>query len=492
MGRIERRLLALLVLVAGLPWVAALLLSQPLFRESLDVGLDPRIDEALEDALRTQQAVFRAERLRHTLIAEGLAHDARLLVPLAAGDAHAVRLHLTAVGGQPGVLAVRVFRKLAGPVSAPEDPVEGWTTERIEAPLPGDARLEYVWGIEAARLEAHRRLADEVLTPFHTLRVDRERRAGAYAWSFLAALGGTVLVASLVAVAVGRRLTRRLHTLREAMAGFSAGRAVERLPTAGNDEVADLMRAFEAMTRELDESRLRLEYMAQLQASQDIARRLAHEIKNPLTPILLSVQQSQAMAAARNDVPPALGKALDQTRAIVEEEVRALRRLVDDFNRFARMPTVALEPCDLNALVGEVVAAHPDVLNLAAHVPATPVVLPVDRTLLRQALGNLIRNAVEARPAGDDRACHVEVVLESAGPLRARLHVDDDGPGVPDELRDRVFDPYVTTKSTGAGLGLAIVKKVVLDHGGRIRVDRSPLGGARFTIELGPTPDPAI
>ena len=276
------------------------------------------------------------------------------------------------------------------------------------------------------------------------------------------------------------------------MAGFSAGRAVERLPTAGNDEVADLMRAFEAMTRELDESRLRLEYMAQLQASQDIARRLAHEIKNPLTPILLSVQQSQAMAAARTDVPPALGKALDQTRAIVEEEVRALRRLVDDFNRFARMPTVALEPCDLNALVGEVVAAHPDVLNLAAHVPATPVVLPVDRTLLRQALGNLIRNAVEARPAGDDRACRVEVVLESAGPLRARLHVDDDGPGVPDDLRDRVFDPYVTTKSTGAGLGLAIVKKVVLDHGGRIRVDRSPLGGARFTIELGPTPDPAI
>jgi two-component system nitrogen regulation sensor histidine kinase NtrY len=213
-----------------------------------------------------------------------------------------------------------------------------------------------------------------------------------------------------------------------------------------------------------------------------VARRLAHEIKNPLTPMKLAFQQLEARWQQGGDRDPAFGKLLADAGEIVREEIATLQRLVEEFSGFARLPDVHPEPADLGEFVEEFVHQSPQLqadaeLEVVRAAGACPVAL--DRTLMRRVLANLCANAVEAsRPA---RArLHLGV---SRTRDRAVLSVADEGPGVERELRERIFDPYFTTKAgTGTGLGLAIVKKIVLQHGGEIQVGDRPGGGASFTL----------
>ena len=203
-----------------------------------------------------------------------------------------------------------------------------------------------------------------------------------------------------------------------------------------------------------------------------MARRLAHEIKNPLTPIQLMVQELQARYTGDD---PRYRKLLDDAREIVSEEIAGLRRQVDAFTAFAKLPRVEPRPLDLAEVALDV--ARDGVLTVDA--PAEPVTVRGDRLLLRRALANLVDNAREAG------ARTVRVTWRRDGD-RALLFLDDDGPGVDAEVRDRLFDPYVTSKPHGTGLGLAIVKKTVLEHGGHVDLSASPspLGGARFELSL--------
>jgi two-component system nitrogen regulation sensor histidine kinase NtrY len=240
--------------------------------------------------------------------------------------------------------------------------------------------------------------------------------------------------------------------------------------------------------RDMRESRERIEYLSRIGAWQEFARRLAHEIKNPLTPIQLAVQEVHRSYKG-DDVR--FRRLLEDARSIVEEEIATLRRLVGEFSEFARLPEVHLSPADLGVFVREAVEApfrgdeaDEDVphVEVRAVVPERALPVHIDVMLLKRCLDNLIRNAAQAiRGAGKSGHVIVEARLEGG---RALLEVRDDGPGVPDTARERVFDPYYTTKSEGTGLGLAIVKKIVLEHGGEIACLRAPEGGACFRIEL--------
>jgi len=203
-----------------------------------------------------------------------------------------------------------------------------------------------------------------------------------------------------------------------------------------------------------------------------VARRLAHEIKNPLTPIQLAVQELHRKYDGDDEK---FRRLLDEAHAIVAEEVAGLRRLVDAFRGFATLPRVEPKPLDLAVVVEDVAREQ----EIGTGPPSGPVMISGDRLLLRRAIVNLVENA---RQAGARR---VEVAWRCDGD-RATIAVDDDGPGVPEVVRDRVFDPYVTTKEHGTGLGLAIVKKTMLEHGGEVRLcpEPSPLGGARFELSL--------
>ncbi|MFZ2971984.1 MAG: ATP-binding protein [Ferribacterium limneticum] len=212
----------------------------------------------------------------------------------------------------------------------------------------------------------------------------------------------------------------------------------------------------------------------------EVARRLAHEIKNPLTPIQLSAERLQFKLADKlsNGDADMLARG---TQTIINQ-VQAMKRMVDDFRDYARMPAPEVAELDLNELIGEVLGLYESSsatieTRLAADLP--PIL--GDATQLRQIIHNLLRNAEDALE-GRDGTC-ILIQTEMAG-RQARLTIADNGPGFPVELLPRIFEPYVTTKARGTGLGLPIVKKIVEEHLGTIEISNAPEGGARIDIRL--------
>jgi two-component system nitrogen regulation sensor histidine kinase NtrY len=215
---------------------------------------------------------------------------------------------------------------------------------------------------------------------------------------------------------------------------------------------------------------------------REVAQRIAHEIKNPLTPIQLSAQRLRRRLGG--DRRPEEQRLLEEATATIIQEVDGLKQLVDEFSRFARMPALTLKPTDVGRLLEGVVLlyrdSHPGLGIKAAFSPDLPP-LEVDPDQIKRAVLNLVDNAVEA--VGQTGDVTVEVVwLPDA--RRARIAVSDNGPGIAPEDKDRLFVPYFSTKPTGMGLGLPIVHQIVIDHGGSIWVEDNPPHGSRFVIEL--------
>jgi nitrogen fixation/metabolism regulation signal transduction histidine kinase len=297
------------------------------------------------------------------------------------------------------------------------------------------------------------------------------------------ALVAVLAFATVLGLAVARRATGRVAALRDAARRVGEGDLTVRVAPRGSDELDDLGRAFDRMVAELGEARSRLVYMQKVSAWQEVARRLAHEIKNPLTPIQLAVQE---LGSKYRGGDREYERLLATAQEILNEEVGVIRRLVDDFSAFSKLPKVEPVPVDLVQVVEDFARAHGEWQEALSVERVEAVEAVCDRMLVRRVLANLVENAVQAAE-GAGRQPQVRIVVEyDAARSAARLVVDDNGPGVPPESRERIFDPYVTTKEHGTGLGLAIVRKIVLDHGGDVRAEgeASPLGGARFVVTL--------
>lgn len=212
----------------------------------------------------------------------------------------------------------------------------------------------------------------------------------------------------------------------------------------------------------------------------EVARRLAHEIKNPLTPIQLSAERLQVKFADKLSGSDA--EMLNRSTQTIINQVQAMKRMVNEFSDYARMPAPELARLDLNALIGEVLGlyetSHASInLDLAPDLPA----VWGDATQLRQIIHNLLRNAEDAQEGAHEPQIGV---LTRAIDDAVELAVTDLGPGFPPEIMARVFEPYVTTKARGTGLGLAIVKKIVDEHQGRIRINNLQPVGAEVSIRL--------
>lgn len=230
-------------------------------------------------------------------------------------------------------------------------------------------------------------------------------------------------------------------------------------------------------------------------AWSEVARRLAHEIKNPLTPIQLSAERIQHRLESKlegNDQ-----SMLVRSVATIVNQVQAMKQLVNEFRDYARLPAARLHPLDLNALVAEVLALYGGVLesgHLIAECAHDAPWIVGDATQLRQVIHNLVQNGMDAvaeRPDGRVRVA-TEVVRNERGEIRAvRLKVTDNGAGFAEKVLKRAFEPYVTTKSKGTGLGLAVVRKIADEHGARVRIgnlgpDRpdGPVKGAQVSLSF--------
>jgi signal transduction histidine kinase len=234
-----------------------------------------------------------------------------------------------------------------------------------------------------------------------------------------------------------------------------------------------------ALARERDTVR----YLQEMASWQELAKMLAHEIKNPLTPIEILVTSLSKAYLAKGQ--PEFLAHLEETQTMIGEELRHLKATVNKFSEFARMPQVQLTAVDLAAEIGPLVKSLPALseaaqLDVRMHAGQRAAVR-LDLTLFRQALANIIRNGIEANPGS--RVSFALRLLEYDD--RVELHVSNDGAPVPAEVADRMFDPYISTKSgkENMGLGLAIVKKIVLEHGGGIHHEERD-GHPVFVISL--------
>jgi two-component system nitrogen regulation sensor histidine kinase NtrY len=267
-------------------------------------------------------------------------------------------------------------------------------------------------------------------------------------------------------------LDREVHLRRDGQAvALLASATALRGPDGG---YVGMVLAFDDLTELLKAQRLA--------AWREVAQRIAHEIKNPLTPIQLSAQRLRRRLAS--DRSPDEKRLLDEATGTIIQEVDGLRQLVDEFSRFARMPALTPKPTDLARLLEGVVVlyreSHPSLAIRAVFSPELPPV-EVDPDQIKRAVLNLVDNAVEA-VGGTGEVVVQTVWLPEAH--RARIVVADDGPGISPDDRDRLFVPYFSTKATGMGLGLPIVHQIVSDHGGTIRVEDNTPHGSRFVVEL--------
>jgi len=227
----------------------------------------------------------------------------------------------------------------------------------------------------------------------------------------------------------------------------------------------------------------------------DVARRIAHEIKNPLTPIQLAAERMKRKYSKKLDAEDADG--LAQYSDVIIRQTGDLRRIVDEFSQFARMPEPRRAPCDLSKLMHDAVllrrsdASHVEIEVIA---PQEPVIVFADETLIGQALNNLLKNAVEAVDTRRETTGYtgpglLRVTLDKS-PTTATLTIEDNGNGLPEGKTDRLFEPYVTHRDKGTGLGLPIVKKIIEEHGGMLTLHRAndtapePQQGARAVMTL--------
>ncbi len=281
-----------------------------------------------------------------------------------------------------------------------------------------------------------------------------------------------------------RRLARPIVQL-----SLQARRVVEGQPQPieahGSVELREFANSFNRTLDDLVRLRKRLASIERIAAQREIARRVAHEIKNPLAPIRAAIETLRRLRARR---APEFDEYFDEATDTVLGEVRRIARIVSEFTEFARMPPPKPTRFDFAQMLHSVVQLHHrEGVELEVNI-ASPVEVYADRDQCVQVVTNLLQNALDAVASTPN--AHVEVVLGTTGE-HIELAIADNGPGIEPELRGQVFKPYVSTKEGGTGLGLAIAHRIVVEHGGDVRIVDPPLGGAAFIVTL-PVAGPAF
>ncbi|HET8645585.1 MAG TPA: ATP-binding protein, partial [Vicinamibacteria bacterium] len=303
---------------------------------------------------------------------------------------------------------------------------------------------------------------------------DIERRVRLASVVFLA-------LAAVLAHSMARRISGPISSLTEATRRIALGDLEARVAPTTGDELRRLVEGFNQMACDLEQQRRDLERSNRLAAWAEMARQVAHEVKNPLTPIQLSAEHLRRVWQDRS---ADFGATLESCTQAILKQVRTLRGIVTEFSAFARPPAAALEPQDPGQLLAEVVRPYAAALPRGVHLaldcaPGTPQVL-ADRRLLERAVVNLVENALQA--VGDQGT--IDVRLRCPQPGRVEIEVADSGPGLDPEIRDRIFEPFFSTKTAGSGLGLALVKKIAEDHGGGVRLESERGKGTRAILWL--------
>ena len=296
--------------------------------------------------------------------------------------------------------------------------------------------------------------------------------------------GAGIFLAVLLSGWAAARVTRPVEQLAQAAREVAAGNWNAEVPVQSADELGELAESFNRMTRELLDQRERLIQSERVAAWRELARRLAHELKNPLFPLQLTVEN---LMRARQQSPEQFEEIFRESSATLLAEIANLKTIVARFSEFSRMPQPQRQTIDLNEIVRNVVNLFqaqlqaPGRAEIGCKLELVEEMAPIsaDPELLHRALSNLVLNAMDAMRQGGRLTLRTRQEAD-----RVYVEVSDSGTGLTPEECERLFTPYYTTKTHGTGLGLAIVQSVVSDHKGRISVRSKPGSGTTFIIEL--------
>jgi nitrogen fixation/metabolism regulation signal transduction histidine kinase len=291
-----------------------------------------------------------------------------------------------------------------------------------------------------------------------------------------------ILVAVLASLWFAARVTRPVVSLAEAARRVAAGDLGAKVEVESSDELGELAASFNRMTEDLVQQKDRTLQAERVAAWRELARRLAHELKNPLFPLQVTVEN---LMRAKQKSPEMFEEVFHEGTATLLAEIDNLKTIIGRFSEFSKMPQPQRRPTQVNDVVHSVLRVfHAQLQEQDKLVVRTELAdglpeISVDPDLLHRALQNLVLNAIDAMPQGGD----LTIRTASLGD-RLEISVSDTGSGLTQEECGRLFTPYYTTKQHGTGLGLAIVQSVVSDHGGKISVESKPEKGTTFRIEL--------
>jgi signal transduction histidine kinase len=298
------------------------------------------------------------------------------------------------------------------------------------------------------------------------------------------AAGIGILLGAALSFWAARRITRPVERLAAGARDVASGNWHARVEMASRDEIGELARAFNSMTLQLVEQRDRLVQTERVAAWRELARRLAHELKNPLFPLQITIENLQR---AKEQAPEQFDEVFRESSETLLAELANLKKIIGRFSDFAKMPPPQLERVDVNELVRQTMRLFEAQFKAEGRAPIEVRIecaedagcIEADPEQLGRALQNLALNAIDAMPDGGTLRIRT---ARSGGTVE--LEISDTGQGLTKEECERLFTPYYTTKQHGTGLGLAIVQSVVADHKGKITVESEPGRGATFRIEL--------
>ncbi|MBN2105319.1 HAMP domain-containing protein [bacterium] len=289
---------------------------------------------------------------------------------------------------------------------------------------------------------------------------------------------GLICLAWVASQRLSGEMTRPIRALVNGMEQVASGNLEHQVQTKANDEFKYLVDRFNAMTKDLRDTRERLLQAERLAAWQAVARQISHEIKNSLTPISISLHR------IKKQLGPSIPSKIKSSMQTIEEEMRMLQNMAAEFSNFARMP----EPTMENIQINEIARTALQLLKHSHHAirfhesfdSDIPTII-ADRDQMKRMLNNLLKNAVEALDETGDIWIKTETVF---GDKKIRLEIRDSGKGMDENARSHIFQPYFTTKKGGTGLGMAMVRQIIESHNGSIHISSYPGKGTTVTIQL--------
>jgi nitrogen fixation/metabolism regulation signal transduction histidine kinase len=503
-GRFQVRLTMLFLLFALAPAVPLTFLVSSLYTRSMEILLVPQIESSLLKSIEVIKLQMEERGRRFAEATSGLPLTPELLAQwqidfcrLWRRDSVAAQL-VAAVEGEVSAQKrildldrdkiMEVWGQTGSQLETAAGAGANGQTTYCHVWLPRSNNEMFVVGFEVdSRVVTATREITEAARVYNSLALLKESLLNEkILWSAAALF---IMLLSAFSVWAARRFShsigKPIELLTGTMAEVAAGNLNARAGIRARDEIGVLVDSFNRMIEDLRVSREKLIASERLAAWRDVARQVSHEIKNPLTSIQLALYRlRQRFSSDTMSTEDNKENVIRESFQSLDDELAGLRRLADEFSNFARLPQADLKLANLNEVIqlaarlyeasgSDRVKIH---LDLDPELPPRPL----DREQMKRLLNNLLKNAIEATP---DHRCDIQIVTRREGE-RAVLEVADNGPGLPPEIREHIFEPHFTTKRQGSGLGLVIVKRIVEEHGGAIEVESEPGKGTRFRVVI--------